>query len=72
MSAHSIISHRMYVAALSHDANGTTDNRPPDRVPNSAPGSTEPGRGVAPGYREPTPRAVAARRLLFATISKGV
>jgi hypothetical protein len=72
MSAHSIISHRMYVAALSHDANGTTGNRPPDRVPNSAPGYTETGRGVSPEYREPKPKAVVARRLLFATMTKGV
>lgn len=64
--------HRMFVAALSHNANGTATSRWPDRVLNSMAGHTEADRGVPPQYRAQSPRAVAARRMLLAAMDEGI
>ncbi len=69
MSARSIISDRMFVAALSHDANGTAGRRRPDRVPNSAAGHPKSDRGVSPEGRALSPQAMAARQMLSAVLA---
>jgi hypothetical protein len=72
MSARTIISHRMFVAESSHNANGTATSRRPDRVLNSVAGHTAADRGVPPRYRAQSPRAVAARQMLSAAITLGL
>jgi hypothetical protein len=72
MSARSIISHRLFVAALSHDPNGTAGSRQPERAPNSGAGHTGPDRAVSPEYRAPSRRAMAARQMLSAVLSSGL
>jgi hypothetical protein len=72
MSARSFISHRMFVAALGHDANATPGSRRPNRLATSLAGQSAPERGLAPEYRAPSPRAMAARRWLLAAINEGI
>jgi hypothetical protein len=71
MSARSIISHRMFVAALSHNTNAVAQNRGPDRGPDSAAYDREAARGVPPQYRARSSRAVAARQMLSTVIASG-
>jgi hypothetical protein len=71
MSARTIISHRLFVAALNHHTNGTGTSRPPSRVLNPVAAHIEADRGSRPEFRTLSPRAVAARQILSAAITSG-
>jgi len=70
MSARSIISHRMFVAALSHDANGTAKAQGPSHVSSSMSGYAQADLNIPPQQRAPASRIVVARRLLLARMNE--
>ena len=70
MSARSIISHRLFVAALAHEANSPGGRRPPaGYLPDTLARHTAPNHWVATENRAPSPRALAARRWLWLVIN---